>query len=69
LVKVYFLDCRAFGMNCEFSAHASTVEEVIERCAEHGRTSHGMLAFEPEFYARMRSAIRLVEEDEPARPA
>ena len=39
------LCCRDAGADCDFTAHAKTVEEVIEQCADHARKEHGLTAF------------------------
>ena len=62
MAKVYFINCRDVGMDCEFTTRANNIEEVIELCAQHGRESHGMKSFAPEFYAKMRQCLLVIEE-------
>ena len=67
MAKVFVLECRDVGVpDCEFSTRGSNVEEVIEHCADHGRTEHGMHSFSPEMFAKMRSCLKQIDE-EPAR--
>ena len=30
--------CREVGVDCDFEARGATEQEVLEKCAEHGRT-------------------------------
>jgi predicted small metal-binding protein len=66
MAKVYYINCRDVGVDCEFRTRANSAEEVIEMCADHARKEHGMTSFPPEFYAKMRQCLTIVEE-EPAR--
>ena len=61
MAKVYQIDCRQLGVDCEFSTQADTIEDVIEQCAEHGRTEHGMKSFGPELFGKMRACVTQVE--------
>jgi predicted small metal-binding protein len=54
--------CRSVGVDCDFEARGETVEEVLQKCAEHGRREHGMTELSPESAAKFRAAIQ----DEPA---
>jgi predicted small metal-binding protein len=38
------------------------MEEVMEKCAQHGIQEHGMKGFGPELYTKMRRCIRTLEE-------
>jgi predicted small metal-binding protein len=64
--KVFHIDCKDVGIDCEFAVTAATVEKVIELCAEHGRSNHDMHSFSPALFAKMRGCVRIVEEDSPA---
>jgi predicted small metal-binding protein len=67
MTKRYYIDCREVGyLNCEFSAEAETVEMVVEQCADHGRSHHGLKGFGTELYAKMRPHIRVREAENPA---
>ncbi len=52
------INCRDVGVDCDFSARGETVEEVLQKCAEHGREAHGMEQIPPELEAKVRAAIR-----------
>ena len=54
--------CREVGVDCDFEARGETEQEVLDKCAEHGRTAHGMQELTPELVAKVRAAIR----EEPA---
>ena len=36
------VSCRDVGMDCDFVARGQTETEILEQCAEHARTDHGM---------------------------
>jgi len=63
MAKVYLINCRDVGVECEFQARGHDVEEVIELCAQHGREAHGMHSFAPGFYAKMRQCLSVIEEE------
>jgi predicted small metal-binding protein len=63
MATVYLIACKDLGVDCPFSARGGTHEEVIERCADHGRAEHNMRSFPAEMYAKMRSAITTAEEE------
>ncbi|HWC31125.1 MAG TPA: DUF1059 domain-containing protein [Dehalococcoidia bacterium] len=63
VAKVYMINCRDVGVDCEFVAQAANIEHVIELCADHGREQHGMRSFDPGFYAKMRACIHVEEVD------
>jgi predicted small metal-binding protein len=50
--------CRDVGVDCDFVARGATEEEILQQCADHGRTAHGMAEIPPELAAKMRGAIR-----------
>jgi predicted small metal-binding protein len=60
--KMYVINCREAGVDCDFEARAETMEEVMQICADHGIKEHGMKGFGPELYARMRRCIKVVDE-------
>ncbi len=60
MTEIKELNCRDVGVDCDFCARAASVEEVVEQCAEHARTNHGMKSFTPELYAKMRAHIKTV---------
>jgi len=50
--------CREVGVDCDFEARGATEEEVLEKCAEHGRTAHGIQDLTPELLLLVLAAIR-----------
>ncbi len=68
MAKVYLICCQDVGVDCDFTTRAGSVDEVIERCAEHGRAQHGRLSFAPAFYLKMRRSIHVINEQPPAYP-
>ncbi len=52
------LSCREMGAECDFVARGKTVEEVLEKAVEHGKTVHGMTEIPPDKMAKARSLIR-----------
>lgn len=54
------LSCRDAGVDCDFEADAATMEEVIEQCAAHASSNHGMKSFTRELYMKMRTKVRTV---------
>ena len=69
MIKLYTLDCRDLGVDCDFTMQGATIEEIIELCADHGRVNHEMLAFGPDLFIRIRSRIRIVDpQDSDTRP-
>ena len=50
--------CREVGVDCDFEARGETEQEVLDKCAEHGRTAHGMRELSPELVEKVRAAIR-----------
>ena len=63
MATVYVISCESLGVDCTFSAKGANHEQVIERCADHGRSEHKMRSFSQELYAKMRAAIQAVEEE------
>lgn len=50
--------CRDVGVDCDFVARGETEQEILEQCAEHAKSAHGMAEIPPEIAAIVRSAIR-----------
>ena len=63
MAKMYLISCRDAGVDCDFQARGSSLEEVMEICAEHGIREHGMKGFGPELYSKMRRCVHVLEED------
>jgi predicted small metal-binding protein len=66
--KTYVINCRDVGVECDYQAQGPDIEAVIEQCADHAVRQHNMHAFRPELYAKMRSCLKVVEEED-AKPA
>jgi predicted small metal-binding protein len=62
MAKVYLISCRDAGVDCDFQARGSSLEEVMQLCAEHGAQAHSMKGFGPELYTKMRSCVKTLEE-------
>lgn len=50
--------CREVGVDCDFEARGETEQEVLQKCAEHAKSAHGMDEIPPELAAKVRGAIR-----------
>jgi predicted small metal-binding protein len=62
MAKVHLICCRDAGVDCNFTARGSSIDEVMQICAEHAIREHNMKAFGIELYGRMRRCLRIVEE-------
>jgi predicted small metal-binding protein len=60
---VYVISCRDAGVDCEFEARGSTLDEVMQLCADHGIREHNMKGFGPELYLKMRRCVKTMEEE------
>ena len=54
------ITCRDVGVDCDFQARGNTVEEVMQKCAEHASAAHGINEIPPELIAKVQAAIREV---------
>ena len=52
------VNCRDVGVDCDFTARGETEQEVLQQCAEHARTAHGMDEIPAELATKVRGAIR-----------
>jgi predicted small metal-binding protein len=52
------LTCRDVGVDCDFVARGSTVEEVMAKAAEHAAKDHGFAEIPPELADKAKAAIR-----------
>jgi predicted small metal-binding protein len=50
--------CRDVGVDCDFVARGDTEQDVLLKCAEHGKEAHGMDKIPPELAQMVRAAIR-----------
>jgi predicted small metal-binding protein len=58
--------CREVGVDCDFEARGETEQEVLQKCAEHAKSAHGMNEIPPELAAKVRSSIH---DEEPKKQA
>ena len=60
--KVYRISCRDAGVDCDFQAEGTSLDEVMQLCAEHGNREHNMKGFGPELYLKMRNCVQILDE-------
>ena len=63
MARSYLINCRDAGVNCDFQARGSSIDEVMQLCAEHGIQEHNMKGFGPELYLKMQRCVKVVEEE------
>ena len=61
MARIYVINCRDVGVDCDFEAQGSSIEEVMEQCADHAIREHNMKAFGPELYIKMQRCLRTVD--------
>ena len=62
MAKVFTISCRDAGVDCDFEAQASSMEELMQICADHGAQEHNMKGFGPELFRKMRDCVKTREE-------
>jgi predicted small metal-binding protein len=62
MAQVYFISCRDAGVDCNFEARASSMDEVMQLCADHGIKEHNMKGFGPDLYLKMKRCVKVLEE-------
>ena len=62
MAKVYVINCRDVGVDCDFEARGASIDEVMELCAEHASRAHNMKAFGSELYVKMQRCLRSAQE-------
>jgi predicted small metal-binding protein len=60
--KIYRISCRDVGVDCDFEAQGSSMDEIMQLCAEHGIQAHNMKGFGPELYMKMRNCVHVLDE-------
>jgi predicted small metal-binding protein len=50
--------CRGVGVDCDFEARGETEQEVLQKCAEHAKSAHGMDEIPPDLAAKVRASMR-----------
>ena len=63
MAAVYLISCRDAGVDCDFQARGSSLDEVMQLCAEHAIREHNMKAFGPELYVKMRRCVKILEDE------
>ena len=63
MARVYVISCRNAGIDCDFEARGSTLDEVMQLCADHGAREHNMKGFGPDLYLKMKKCVQILEED------
>ena len=56
------LACGAVVPGCDFVAHASTEQDLMLKVAEHARTAHGVTHISDDLKAKIKDAIKEVEQ-------
>ena len=51
------VSCREVGVDCDFEARGETVDEVMQKCAEHAQADHGMTEIPAELGEKVLAAI------------
>ena len=62
MAKVYLISCRDAGVDCDFQARASSLEEVMQLCADHAIQEHDMKGFGTDLYTKMVRCVKTLEE-------
>ena len=52
------ISCRDVGMDCDFTAQAETVEELMHKCSAHAKSDHGVEQIPPELAEKVMAAVR-----------
>ena len=65
MAKVYLINCRDAGVDCDFEARGASIDEVVQLCADHAIREHNMKGFGTELYLKMRRCLKTVEEGAP----
>ncbi len=52
------ISCKDVGMNCDFTARAETMEELMQAAAAHAKEAHGFDTIPPELMPMVQAAIR-----------
>ena len=54
------ISCRDVGVDCDFQVQAETMEELLQKCAEHGKAAHGMNEIPADLATKVMAAVREV---------
>jgi len=58
--------CREVGVDCDFEARGETEQEVLQKCAEHAKSAHGMDQIPADLAVKVRASIH---DEEPRKRA
>jgi predicted small metal-binding protein len=61
------VSCREVGVDCDFEARGETEQEILQKCAEHAKSAHGMDEIPPDLAAKVRASIHDEEPQTKAR--
>jgi len=62
MAKVYLISCGDAGVDCDFQARGSSLDEIVQICADHGAKEHHMKGYGPDLFRKMRSCVKILEE-------
>ena len=51
------ISCRDVGVDCDFQVQAETMEELLQKCAEHGKAAHGMNEIPADLATKVMAAV------------
>ena len=52
------ISCRDVGVDCDFTAKADTLDELMQMTAKHAKEAHGFDPIPPELVPVVQAAIR-----------
>ena len=52
------ISCKDVGMNCDFTAKADTMEELMQAAAAHAKQAHGFDSIPAEMMPAVQAAVR-----------
>ena len=52
------ISCRDVGVDCDFTAKADTLDELMQVTAKHAKEAHGFDSIPPELMPVVQAAIR-----------
>jgi len=52
------ISCKDVGMDCAFTAHAETMDELMQAAAAHAKEAHGLDTIPPELVPMVQAAVR-----------
>jgi predicted small metal-binding protein len=52
------ISCKDVGMNCDFTAKADTMEELMQAAAAHAKQAHGLDSIPAEMMPVVQAAVR-----------